>query len=712
MKTNILYFILFLWMALTSFWGCADHFEEITPDEPEAVTPENPGVNVKNTTLLFDASGVALGINLRAVGSGWKAYPGEECPWLLKISPEEGDAGNSVIGVTLTSNESMEERSTFMYIEHLESGDTVRVNIKQYTHESKYTRESDSVSLVAIYHALSQNEEWVTPWELRQPITTWAGLEFEEIRGEQRVVGINTRDYKISGNLPNELGNLRELKRLIITGGSISQNVPTTITSLRKLEEIKITYKEGSASWDIPEIVSNMKSLRILDVAYLKIAPAFFKNLYKVQSLETIRLQSFDGALPEGISELANLKELSLGYTGLSSLPQDFGNLANLEILNLSSCIKLTSLGENLGQLTKLQSLNLSYVNKITALPESIGQLQSLTSLNLSACSALESLPESLANLKGLTTLRLYGCSKLKQLPSQLGNLKELADFDLTNCTSLTSLPESFGNLTKLTKLQLTWCSALTTLPQSFGSLSNLSELVMTSCDGLTSLPESFGSLTNLKKFTLTTNSLVPLPSSFGNLTSLEELSCTKYGATGGISGDISMFRNMSQLKILKANYNKLSGDLSVLSQLPNLTTIELGSNQFSGTLDLSRMLTNKLVSIDLSNNGLSGTLAGITQGTALTKLALNKNKITGTLPANIDLCSKLTTLDLSDNLITGNLPVALINMNFGFGGLKLMRNNMSGVIAPEILSSPAWKKWSPNSYIIPQNPGYGFSGY
>lgn len=667
MKTNILYLTLFLWMALTSFWGCADHIEGITPDEPEAVIPENPGINVKNKKLLFDASGVAQGINIRAVGSNWKAYPGETCPWLTQISPAEGEAGNNVIGVTLALNEGMEERSTFIVIKHEESGDTVHVDIKQYTHESKYTRETDSLALVAIYQALTSSNAWMTPWDMKKPITTWAGLEFAEVRGEQRVVGINTREFQIYGELPNELGNLRELKKLAITSGSITGRIPVTITSLRKLEEINIPFKDGYAEWYVPENAGDMKALRILNVSYLKIAPEFFKNLYKIPTLETINMKAFEGDLPEGISTLVNLKTLALGYTKVASLPQDMGNLPNLEKLDLSNCSKLISLGDHLGQLPKLTSLNLAYCTKLITLPDNIGQLQNLTTLNINGCSALE------------------------------------------------AIPESFGNLNRLTKLQLRSCSSLIGLPESIGNLTGVTEIEMSMCNGLRSFPEGLGNLANLKKFTFTTDAnMVALPSTFGNLSNLEEFDCSKYSSDNfGVSGDMSLFRNLLKLKSLKANYNYFSGDLSVLAGLPQLTTIELAGNKLSGTLDLSQILNDKQAIINLSNNGLSGTLNGITKGTALTKLILNNNKLTGELPADIDLCSKLTNLNLADNLLTGNLPIALININFTWSGLVLKNNNMSGTIDPQIIGSTGWKsKWYPTTNIIPQNEGYEFSGF
>lgn len=712
MKNKINYLVLLLTVALGSFWSCTDDIEGITPDEPEVIVPESAGLQVKNKYLLFDASGVALGVNLRSVEGKWQAYPAEGCDWVEKISPEEGEAGNNVIGITLQENEGMEERSGFVVIKHLGTGDTVHVTIRQYTHESKYTRQTDSIALVAIYDALTQSSEWMQPWDLKKPITTWSGLEFEEIKGEKRVVGINTREYQIYGELPNELGNLRELKKLAITGGSLTGRIPVTITSLRKLEEINIPFREGYVEWYVPENVGDMKALKTLSVGYLKIAPDFFKNLYQITTLERISLSSFEGDLPEGISALANLKELDLSYSKVASLPQDFGNLASLENLNLSGCRKLTRLSDNLGQLPKLTTLQLMNAASLETLPENIGDLTALTTFSMNGCEALVAIPESFVRLP-LSTLNLSNCSKLEQLPAQIGTMNRLTGMNLTGCESLQALPESFCQLTGLTKLELANCTSLTTLPAAIGDLQNVTEIVMTSCNGFTDFPESLGRLAKLIKFSFTTTNTVNLPSGFANLTNLEEFSCNQPEAGAGISADLSVFKNFTNLKTLKASNNQFTGDLSILGQLPNLQTVEMESNRFTLALDLTKILTSTMKTVKLSNNGLVGTLSGITLGTALTTLYLDNNRISGEIPEDIKLCSKLTYLYLSDNQITGTLPVALIDLPLSWSGLKLMRNNMSGTIDEAILNSNGWKsKWYPKENILPQNEGYGFTGF
>ncbi|MCC5643666.1 TIR domain-containing protein, partial [Nostoc sp. CHAB 5824] len=118
----------------------------------------------------------------------------------------------------------------------------------------------------------------------------------------------------------------------------------------------------------------------------------------------------------------------------LSSLPPEFGQLTNLQSLNLDGN-QLSSLPPEFGQLTNLQSLNLDG-NQLSSLPPEFGQLTNLQSLNLSS-NQLSSLPREirqLSNLKKLDLRRnpvpippeILGSKDLNQDP---GDVDEILDF-------------------------------------------------------------------------------------------------------------------------------------------------------------------------------------------------------------------------------------------------------------------------------------------
>ncbi len=86
-------------------------------------------------------------------------------------------------------------------------------------------------------------------------------------------------------------------------------------------------------------------------------------------------------SLPEGIWELKNLKDLSLSFNNLTHLPERIGKLKNLKQLKLNYN-ELTHLPKEIGKLAKLEMLDLSG-NNLTDLPEGIGELTNLEYLYL-----------------------------------------------------------------------------------------------------------------------------------------------------------------------------------------------------------------------------------------------------------------------------------------------------------------------------------------
>ena len=147
---------------------------------------------------------------------------------------------------------------------------------------------------------------------------------------------------------------------------------------------------------------------------------------------------------------LNNLKDLSLSYNQLTSLPSSIVNLTSLRYLYLEHN-ELTSLPSSIVNLRSLGYLNLSS-NQLTSLPTSIGNLRSLESLYL-RFNQLTFLPESIVNLSSLRTLDLYR-NQLTSLPTSIGNLESLERLDLRR-NQLASLPESIGNLSRLIELDL-----------------------------------------------------------------------------------------------------------------------------------------------------------------------------------------------------------------------------------------------------------------
>ena len=164
--------------------------------------------------------------------------------------------------------------------------------------------------------------------------------------------------------------------------------------------------------------------------------------------------------------------ELDLSGKGLTTLPPEIVQLANLQTLQLQGN-QLTTLPPEIGQLVNLQSLNLTN-NKLATLPPEIGQLVNLQTLYASD-NQLTTLPPEIGQLTNLQTLA-FSENQLTTLPPEIGQLANLQIFILFNNQLTTLPPEIIGQLANLRSLYLDG-NQLTTLPPEIGRLPKLMNL-------------------------------------------------------------------------------------------------------------------------------------------------------------------------------------------------------------------------------------------
>ncbi len=210
-------------------------------------------------------------------------------------------------------------------------------------------------------------------------------------------------------------------------------------------------------------------------------------------------------SLPEQIGQLSQLEKLDLCNNRLTSVPEWIGRLSKLENLDLSFN-QLTAIPQQIGQLSKLKELNLMY-NQLTSLPQQIGQLSQLEKLDLNN-NKFTALPEQIGQLSQLEWLYLNS-NQFTSIPEQIVQLSQLVFLGLKN-NQLTSIPPQLGRLSKLRELNLSY-NQLNSIPLELSQLSQLRWLHL-SYNQLNSLPEQLGQLSQLKKIDLSYNQLNSLP--------------------------------------------------------------------------------------------------------------------------------------------------------------------------------------------------------
>ncbi|XP_060190906.1 probable LRR receptor-like serine/threonine-protein kinase At3g47570 [Lycium barbarum] len=214
---------------------------------------------------------------------------------------------------------------------------------------------------------------------------------------------------KINGQIPNEVGNLRSLLILDISGNNLVGSIPTSIGNLRNLQVLNLY--ENTLTGLIGDSLCKLQRLG---------------NIYFGQN-------QLPGSLPNCLGNVTSLREIYLGSNKLSSnIPASLGNLKDLVVLDLSSNNMGGSLPAEIGNLKVAVYMDLSMNQFSNGIPREIGGLQNLEKLSLSHNKLQGSIPDSMSNMIGLEFLDVSRNNITGIIPKTLEKLQNLKYFNVS----------------------------------------------------------------------------------------------------------------------------------------------------------------------------------------------------------------------------------------------------------------------------------------
>lgn len=176
------------------------------------------------------------------------------------------------------------------------------------------------------------------------------------------------------------------------------------------------------------------------------------------------------GSIPAEFGQLAHLDSLTITSNDLSgSVPAELGQLERLVLMNLSGNGLTGLIPAELGQITGLREMYLS-VNRLSGpIPAELGQLSSMDLLSLSHNELSGAIPPELGQLNALERLSLESNSLSGNIPPEFGRLSNLRLLSLSNNELEGTVPEEIGGLPRLHIMQLDSNADLSgSLPRSF----------------------------------------------------------------------------------------------------------------------------------------------------------------------------------------------------------------------------------------------------
>ncbi|XP_059307998.1 receptor kinase-like protein Xa21 [Lycium ferocissimum] len=313
---------------------------------------------------------------------------------------------------------------------------------------------------------------------------------------------------KLSGSIPNSLGDLTLLETLNLMENNLSSDQSsqelsflTSLTNCRNLKDPSLSFNPLNGM--LPASVGNLST-----------------SLKKLLASDC----QIKGGIPNEIGNLSNLIFLHLYGNSLSRpIPVTLGSLGRLQQLSLANNRLKGSIGDGQCKLQNLGNINLGENQFSGIVPECFGNVTSLRGIQLNSNRLNSIIPSSLGNLKDLLQLDLSSNNMSGSLPAEIGNPKAAIRIDLSKNQFSNGIPREIGDLQNLIHLSLTQNKLQGSIPDSIGSIPSLEFLDLSSNNLSGSIPMSLENLRYLNYFNVSFNRFhgeIPSSGPFKNLSS------------------------------------------------------------------------------------------------------------------------------------------------------------------------------------------------
>lgn len=312
---------------------------------------------------------------------------------------------------------------------------------------------ADREALIDLYNS-TNGDNWKdnTNWCSDKPLSEWYGVETDR-RG--RVSGLRLVYNNLEGRLPQNIGNLKYLRTLVMNTNQLSGAIPESLYSIDGLSNINLSQNEIEGK--LSQKIGNLKNLFILNLSDNKLLGKIPESLFSIEFLINLYLDrnNFNGEIPKSIGQLKYLSILSLSHNNISGeIPEQLFLLEKLQSLSLNNNSLTGSIPQNIGNADQIYFLALSDNKLSGTIPESIGSLGQLVTLSLDNNSFKGELPD----ISALTNLRDIDISHNNfhgELPNNLDNLQALTVFIANHNNFTGNIPVTFSKLPELFCLDL-----------------------------------------------------------------------------------------------------------------------------------------------------------------------------------------------------------------------------------------------------------------
>ncbi|XP_019095888.1 PREDICTED: probable leucine-rich repeat receptor-like protein kinase At5g49770 isoform X1 [Camelina sativa] len=239
----------------------------------------------------------------------------------------------------------------------------------------------------------------------------------------------------LSGPLPPNIGNLKNLKSLILVGCSFSGEIPESIGSLKELIYLSLNLNKFSGT--IPASIGRLSKLYWFDIADNQIEGELpVSNGTSSPGLDMLLAtkhfhfgkNKLSGKIPKELfsSNMTLIHVLLDGNQFTGEIPESLGLVNTLTVLRLDRNRLIGEIPSSLNNLTSLNELYLAN-NKFTGSLPNLTALTNLYTLDVSNNTLdFSPIPSWISSLRSLSTLRMEGIQLTGPIPSFLFSATQL----------------------------------------------------------------------------------------------------------------------------------------------------------------------------------------------------------------------------------------------------------------------------------------------
>ncbi|CAI9301313.1 unnamed protein product [Lactuca saligna] len=172
------------------------------------------------------------------------------------------------------------------------------------------------------------NPYHLASWQKTLDCCQWYNVECD--RNTSRIISLTIFSGNISGQIPDEVGDLPYLQTLVLRKlTNLTGEIPSAITKLTHLTMLRLSWT--NLSGPVPSFLSKLTNLNFLDLAFNDLTGSIPPELSTLKNLNAIHLDrnKLTGVIPESFGTFTgNVPDLYLSHNQLTgTIPKSLGYL-------------------------------------------------------------------------------------------------------------------------------------------------------------------------------------------------------------------------------------------------------------------------------------------------------------------------------------------------------------------------------------------------